>query len=102
MNDLFHTSPQGPTMSSREIADLVESRHDKVKQSIERLVYGKIIAQPPVGDEQDLDLKGRSSTTVVYLLTKRESGIPILAHFRRRRRLSHSRRQDSEQEASQL
>lgn len=50
MNDLFHTSPQGPTMSSREIADLVESRHDKVKQSIERLVYAQIIVQPPVTD----------------------------------------------------
>ncbi len=37
-------------MTSKEIADLVESRHDKVKQSEERLVKRGIIAQPPLGD----------------------------------------------------
>ncbi len=39
----------GLKMNSIEIADLVESRHDKVKQSIERLVVGGAISQPPLG-----------------------------------------------------
>lgn len=42
------------TMNSQEIADLVQSRHDKVKQSIERLatpnkVRDAVIALPPMG-----------------------------------------------------
>jgi len=38
------------TMSSLEIADLVGSRHDKVKQSIERLAAREVIQLPPLGD----------------------------------------------------
>lgn len=34
------------TMSSREIADLVESRHDNVKVTIERLVARGVIESP--------------------------------------------------------
>ena len=36
------------TMTSREIADLVESRHDSVKRSIERLAERGVIQLPPV------------------------------------------------------
>jgi phage regulator Rha-like protein len=37
------------SMTSREIADLVESRHDSVKRSIERLMHiGVIASTPPV------------------------------------------------------
>lgn len=39
-----------PTMTSQEIADLVESRHDKVKQSIERLALRGTIQLPPLGE----------------------------------------------------
>lgn len=38
------------TMSSQEIADLVGSRHDKVKQSIERLAHRGTIQLPPLGE----------------------------------------------------
>lgn len=38
-----------PTMTSQEIADLVESRHDKVKQSIERLALRGTIQLPHWG-----------------------------------------------------
>ncbi|MDW3681626.1 Rha family transcriptional regulator [Cupriavidus sp. CV2] len=38
------------TMSSRELAELVDSRHDKVKQSIERLASRKVITLPPIGE----------------------------------------------------
>jgi phage regulator Rha-like protein len=37
-------------MTSREIAELVESRHDKVKQSIERLANRGVISHPPMVD----------------------------------------------------
>lgn len=43
-------SSNNMTMTSREIAELVESRHDKVKQSIDRLVEKGVISQPPMGD----------------------------------------------------
>ncbi|STE84230.1 DNA-binding protein [Escherichia coli] len=38
------------SMTSVEIAELVGSRHDKVKQSIERLAERRIIQLPPNGD----------------------------------------------------
>lgn len=69
------------TMSSREIADLVESRHDKVKQSIERLASRGVIAQPPVADEQAVATTptggSRKYTTQVYQLQKRDSFVVV-------------------------
>lgn len=41
LNNLVNTGE--PTMSSLEISELVESRHDKVKQSIERLAKRGVI-----------------------------------------------------------
>ncbi|MBJ2221034.1 Rha family transcriptional regulator [Pseudomonas sp. MF7453] len=67
------------TMSSREIADLVGSRHDKVKQSIERLAArndntGKpVICLPPLGEY--LDSLGRPATE--YLVNKRDSFVVV-------------------------
>ena len=37
-------------MTSQQIADLVQSRHDDVKRSIERLVTSGVIVQPPMAD----------------------------------------------------
>ncbi|MCJ2373743.1 Rha family transcriptional regulator [Pseudomonas sp. RGM 3321] len=71
MNPITSTAP---TMSSQEIADLVGSRHDKVKQSIERLVERGTISQPPVGDGP------RSANGVVvqeYHVCKRDSFIVV-------------------------
>ena len=65
------------TMSSREIADLVDSRHDKVKQSIERLVERGVIVQPPMGDEQFRDSLGRPRTESVYHVGKRDSFVVV-------------------------
>jgi phage antirepressor YoqD-like protein len=65
------------TMSSREIADLVNSRHDKVKQSIERLVERGVIVQPPMGDEQIRDSLGRPRTEAVYQICKRDSFVVV-------------------------
>lgn len=50
MVNLTLVSSSAMTMTSREIAELVESRHDKVKQSIDRLVERGVISQPPMGD----------------------------------------------------
>jgi phage antirepressor YoqD-like protein len=62
-----------PTMTSREIADLVESRHDKVKQSIERLAERGLVSPPPVGEY--LDPLGRPAKE--YRLTKRDSYVVV-------------------------
>ena len=62
-----------PTMTSQEIADLVESRHDKVKQSIERLAARDVIQLPPLGE-----VKNHLGQTVsVYLVGKRDSYIVV-------------------------
>ncbi|WP_313328746.1 Rha family transcriptional regulator [Pseudomonas qingdaonensis] len=66
-----------PTMSSREIADLVQSRHDKVKQSIERLVERGVIVQPPMGDEQFRDSLGRPRVESIYQVNKRDSFVVV-------------------------
>lgn len=69
------------TMNSQEIADLVQSRHDKVKQSIERLAKRDVIIQPPMVDEQSTDAMGRSRTTSIYVFSgekgKRDSLIVV-------------------------
>lgn len=65
------------TMSSLEIAGLVESRHDSVKRTIERCVEGGVIVQPPMVDEQSADSMGRLRSTQVYHLDKRSSLIVV-------------------------
>ncbi len=44
------TSGNTLTMSSREIAEMVGKRHDKVKQSIDRLADRGVIQLPPMGE----------------------------------------------------
>ena len=56
-------------MTSREIAELVGSRHDKVKQSIERLATEKenkpaVICLPPLGEY--LDSLGRPASEYIF------------------------------------
>ncbi|MEM7237409.1 MAG: phage antirepressor KilAC domain-containing protein [Pseudomonadota bacterium] len=69
------------TMSSREIADLLEKRHDKVKQSIERLVEKGIIEKPPLDDEHESTTTPtggrRKYTTSVYHLGKRDTFVVV-------------------------
>jgi phage regulator Rha-like protein len=63
------------TMSSREIADLVNSRHDKVKQSIERLAERGVIGLPPLGEVSN---DGAGPKTIsVYNLCKRDSLVVV-------------------------
>lgn len=69
------------SMTSLQISELVGSRHDKVMQSIERLVSKLVIIQPPVGSEQSIDAMGRSRTTQVYVFSgdqgKRDSIVVV-------------------------
>lgn len=61
------------TMSSREIAELVESRHDHVKRSIERLADKGIIQLPPMEE-----VKNHLGQTVTeYRLIKRDTYIVV-------------------------
>lgn len=72
MNELINVT-SALTMSSREIADLVESRHDDVKRSIERLAERSIIQLPPLAD-----VKNHLNQTVsVYLVNKRDSYVVV-------------------------
>lgn len=67
MNALVHSRGGGkipPRMTSREIAELVGSRHDKVKQSIERMAERGVIGLPPLGDY--LDTLGRKAKEYVF------------------------------------
>lgn len=41
----------GMSITSAEISQMVESRHDKVKQSIERLAQRGVISLPPMGEK---------------------------------------------------
>lgn len=65
------------TMSSREIADLVEKRHDTVKLSIERLAEKGIIQLPPMVEVKDNQSLSANNTYKVYLLEKRDTYIVV-------------------------
>ncbi|WP_321847307.1 Rha family transcriptional regulator [Pseudomonas paraveronii] len=61
------------TMTSREIAELVESRHDSVKRTIERLVERKVIGSPPMVEYLD----GLGRPAAEYLICKRDSFVVV-------------------------
>lgn len=54
---------QNQSMDSQEIAKLVDSRHDKVKQSIERLAERGVITLPPMGEKPTA---GRPSSFYIF------------------------------------
>lgn len=63
------------TMSSLEISDLVESRHDDVKRSIERLAERGVITLPPLAEVSNPGFGPRSIS--VYLVGKRDSYVVV-------------------------
>lgn len=71
------TQTQIKTMSSKQIADVVNSRHDHVKRSIERLVEKGVIVQPPMEDEQFFDKLGRPRIESVYQVNERDSYVVV-------------------------
>lgn len=54
------------SITSADIAELVNSRHDSVKRTIERLVLAGVIVQPPLVDEPGTDAVGRLRPKQVY------------------------------------
>lgn len=65
------------TMTSREIAELVEARHDSVKRTIERLAKRGVIVQPPLVYEPIADMLGRPRTDTLYHIGKRDSYVIV-------------------------
>lgn len=63
-----------PTMTSREIAELVESRHDDVKRSIARLAERGVISEPPMADGMKY---ANGVTERVYLIGKRDTYVIV-------------------------
>lgn len=61
------------TMTSREIAELVESRHDSVKRCIERLSENGVIQRPPL-----VEVKNHQGQAVTeYQIGKRDSYVIV-------------------------
>jgi phage regulator Rha-like protein len=75
MTELIVSKTGSLTMSSLEISELVGSRHDKVKQSIERLAERGVISLPPMGEVSN-DGPGPKAISV-YNLCKRDSLIVV-------------------------
>ena len=61
------------TMTSREIAALVEKRHDNVKRTIETLAERRVIGHPQI--EEYPDSLGRPAAQ--YLVSKRDSYVIV-------------------------
>lgn len=73
MNALATIGAAPQMMTSREIADLVESRHDSVKRTIERLSTAGAISLPPL-----VDVKNDNGQTVSeYQIGKRDSYVIV-------------------------
>lgn len=75
MNEMI-LSPGEATITSREIAELVDSRHDSVKRTIERLVNQGVIESPPT-----VEIQTSTNTGTAYLFTgergKRDSIVVV-------------------------
>lgn len=61
------------TMTSREIAELLECRHDSVKRTIERLVDAGIIQLPPMVDVKN----DKNQTVSEYVIGKRDTYVIV-------------------------
>lgn len=67
-------------MTSREIADLVESRHDSVKRAIERLIERGVITSPPLVEKADTG--GRPVSEYLFLGDKgKRDSIVVVAQL---------------------
>lgn len=72
--NLVLNNQQQTVMTSREIADLVESRHDSVKRTIERLIESGVISRPPMVDG---GLAANHTVEQVYQVNKRDSYVIV-------------------------
>lgn len=73
MTEISIFSNKELTMTSREIAELVESRHDSVKRTVERLIESGVIQSPPLVDFKNINnVSGQE-----YLIGKRDSYVVV-------------------------
>ena len=57
------------SMNSQQIAELVNSRHDSVKRTIERLVEQEVITLPPMVETSFKDKLGKTQYKKVYVFS---------------------------------
>ncbi|EBW6364521.1 DNA-binding protein [Salmonella enterica subsp. enterica serovar Oranienburg] len=67
MKNMINGINSEPSMTSIEIADLVGSRHDSVKRSIERLAERGVIQLPPMANCERINGLGLSQNSAYYL-----------------------------------
>lgn len=65
------------TMTSREIAAVVEKRHDNVKRTIETLASKGIFTLPQIEETSFLDSAGKKQRTTEYRVCKRDSYVIV-------------------------
>jgi phage antirepressor YoqD-like protein len=75
MTNISLITSASQTMTSREIADLVESRHDSVKRTIERLADTGVIALPPLVEVSNHG--PGPSEIMTYVVGKRDSYVIV-------------------------
>lgn len=73
---LIHSGTKALTMTSLEISELLESRHDSVKRTVERCAERGAISLPPMV-EVKVQRERRLESTTAYLLDKRSSLIVV-------------------------
>lgn len=80
MNELI-TQQNQLTMSSLEIAELVEKRHDNVKRTIESLINKKVIQVPQIEDREFINGLGLANKASSYIFSgdkgKRDSIVVV-------------------------
>jgi phage regulator Rha-like protein len=74
MNDLSIIGNAVKTMTSREIAELVEKRHDNVKRTVSDLANAGVISYPQIEDGKKA---ANGVVETVYLLEKRDSFVVV-------------------------
>ncbi len=65
------------TMTSREMADLTEKRHDSVKRTIDTLAEKGVIAFPQIVETSFTGADGRKQTVTEYQIGKRDSYVIV-------------------------
>ena len=73
MNEMTLSNKSTLTMTSREIAELVESRHDSVIRCVDRLIERGVIQCPPMANFKNINnVEGKE-----YLINKRDSYVVV-------------------------
>jgi phage antirepressor YoqD-like protein len=74
MNEIMKSGGPSTTMTSREMADLTEKRHDNVKRTIDTLVEKGVISQPQI---EDGEKSSNGTVEKLYKIGKRDSYIIV-------------------------